>query len=757
MSSVLPCALDGEVLAEGSVCCVAGLFAMVVAKVWAEEGRRGRRVQKYDGDEVGQRSSNGNAETLVVRVHGATELRLSPPTGSATRWVRIEDLGDSRVAGAPDSCQPSSHDRKHYVPASVRPAAPAEMQTQSSGSCSTGPSPAPPPYRLPDSREWIRLVGRDFGGLGDQVANAVASVGTALGGGGGRSGGFLTASASGLLLHGPTGVGKTLLARSIAEHSGAPWFFLDCASVFRRDRGDAEQHVQDFLAKAGACWPSVVVLDQVESVCRRRPQAAGITELQVLSVLLEAMDRFRHPPVASRVFFLATCPDAAALDPSLLQRGRLETVLQLGAVDIDARAAILGIHARGMMLELEPLPLPALAAAVSPPTARLRYETTELLAKEEEPAVRVVETNLPVAMTPAAAVAVVAKTLPRTVAMAPAAAAAMTAVAKTLPRTREEFLGLVAARCHGHLGSDLERLCREAAMTHMSTTLGHGAHVPEPAGRRERHGGSMEGAGNDGCAEGDGRSRGEAGVTLSDFLAALEVVRPASLVGHSVGMWGGDVERERGETAAPPTPLVGCDAAMAELRAFIVTPLANPSLLRDLGLKGATGALLHGPPGCGKTSVARALAAEVRGLANFLEVRCSDLVDKVVGRSERNVSDLFAAARVAAPCILFLDQVEGVAARRGYHSSTEQTFDRILSTLLVEMDGVMSESGGHVVVLAATNDIERLDPALLRPGRLDRRVRLGVPDEAARTAIFLQRLLNMPLVMEENAHEEGGD
>ncbi|CAM9282320.1 unnamed protein product [Ectocarpus fasciculatus] len=462
------------------------------------------------------------------------------------------------------------------------------------------------------------------------------------------------------------------------------------------------------------------------------------------------MDRFRRPPSAPRVFFLATCPDPAALDPSLLQRGRLEAVLRLGALDSAARASILGIHARDMVLEVLPS-LPALASRPPPVTTADAARTTAGAAMPARPPheekADVVDDESPVRL---------AK--PNREAAAAAAAAAATSasavVAFTPPavpplRTRDEFLDLVAARCHGYLGSDLERLCREAAMNHFSAagTVG----VVEGAGRHEAGGGV---AAIGGCGGGGGAGKtGAPGVRLRDFWAALNVVRPASLAVHSAGMWGGGVRKERGEVSVTP-PLVGCDAAMAELRAFILTPLANPDLLRDLGLKGATGALLHGPPGCGKTSVARALAAEVEGAANFLEVRCSDLVDKVVGRSERNVSDLFAAARAAAPCVLFLDQVEGVAARRGYHSSTEQTFDRILSTLLVEMDGVMSESGGHVVVLAATNDIDRLDPALLRPGRLDRRVHLGVPDSASRAAIFLQLLRGMPLRMKEEG--EGG-
>ncbi|CAM9682379.1 unnamed protein product [Ectocarpus sp. 12 AP-2014] len=749
VSSILPHALEGEVLAEGSVLSVAGLFALVVVEVCAEEQWR------VPAGEVG-----GTGDVVVVRVHGATELRLLPPTRSRRGGVAgpAEGVGpladgasavssseDAGSVNAPRSWQKSTDDKGV-----------AAAEADPSGTPATsGLSSALQPYRSPNAREWIRLVERDFGGLGDDVATAIAAVGTVLRAseksrvGEDAGGDELTAPASGLLCHGPTGVGKTLLARSVAEHSGAPWFFLDCASVFRRDRGEAEKYVQDFLARAWACSPSVVVLDQVESICRRRPEAAGITELQVLSVLLETMDRFRRPPSALRVFFLATCPDPAALDPSLLQRGRLEAVLQLGALDSAARASILGIHARDMLLEVLPsspplpsrpspeAPVAAAAAGAAMPPHPPYEEKIDVVG--DESSVRLEKPN---------------REAGAAAATSASAAIALTPPAVPSPRTRDEFLELVAARCHGYLGSDLERLCREAAMSHFSAATATGAvDVVKGAGRHEA-GGDLAATG--GCGEGGGGHKaGAPGVRLRDFWAALNVVRPASLAGYSAGMWGGDVGKERGEVSVTPS-LVGCNAAMAELRAFVLTPLANPDLLRDLGLKGATGALLHGPPGCGKTSVARALAAEVEGVANFLEVRCSDLVDKVVGRSERNVSDLFAAARAAAPCVLFLDQVEGVAARRGYHSSTEQTFDRILSTLLVEMDGVMSESGGHVVVLAATNDIDRLDPALLRPGRLDRRVHLGVPDSASRAAIFLQRLRGMPLLVEEEVEGGGG-
>lgn len=216
VTSILPCALDGQVLAEGSVVRVAGLFSLVVTRVSAEDGRRPGRAAKEGEGKGGQSRFGASAGCVAVRVYGSTELRLSPTTRPTTSRTSARvpaalgpaagcDVADGASAVAPDALRNSRSRQRSRRDCDERAAAAAARPV------------AAPPYRSLDATEWTRLVEQDFGGLGDEVATAIAAMGTVLkaGGGVGRSGGEreLSAPASGLLLHGPTGTGKTLLAR----------------------------------------------------------------------------------------------------------------------------------------------------------------------------------------------------------------------------------------------------------------------------------------------------------------------------------------------------------------------------------------------------------------------------------------------------------------------------------------------------------------------------------------------------------------
>lgn len=345
-----------------------------------------------------------------------------------------------------------------------------------------------------------------------------------------------------------------------------------------------------------------------------------LKSIQVFSVLVETMDRFRQQPVPDErhVFFLATCPDAAALDPSLLQRGRLETVLLLGNLDASSRASILEVHSRNMPLQLQLQVPPSPKAAATPtsvPPEGGKTAGTDItlvpcsasssaaqsstvggvdargrngssirpscgaLLEDDADSVRDRQTPAPGATSLWTSHIV---------------ATAVGVLPSPPPRTRKEFVALVAARCHGYLGSDLQRLCREAAMRHMAaasadtaavaTLTASAADYRRVAQTRTDSAKLADEAPKDGSRD-KGRTRftagmGESGevdgvasaVRLQDFWAALDVVRPASLVGRSAGMWSGD---GGGPQVRNPSCGPGCVAVlMSDVRGAYSWPVS---------------------------------------------------------------------------------------------------------------------------------------------------------------------------------------
>jgi transitional endoplasmic reticulum ATPase len=219
-------------------------------------------------------------------------------------------------------------------------------------------------------------------------------------------------------------------------------------------------------------------------------------------------------------------------------------------------------------------------------------------------------------------------------------------------------------------------------------------------------------------------------VTMGHFVAALSDVEPSAI--REVVVETPDVGW---------ADLGGLDAVKGELQDAVEWPLRHPELLRRLALRPPKGILLHGPPGTGKTMLAKALAAQAG--VNFVSVKGPALLSKYVGESERGVREIFKRARQAAPCILFFDEVDALAPARGGDAGDGQVGERVTGQLLTELDGIEELNG--VLVVAATNRKDRLDPALLRPGRFDLLLEVPPPDDGGRGRIFERNLRDKPL------------
>ncbi len=280
--------------------------------------------------------------------------------------------------------------------------------------------------------------------------------------------------------------------------------------------------------------------------------------------------------------------------------------------------------------------------------------------------------------------------------------------------SRQLLLETLTRGTRGFAGADLSRLCTEAlASAHRRGTISTDSSLS---------------------------------IQDEDWESAFKSARPIDIPWSS-------------PAGAQLSDLAGMDDVIRTVSEAVLLPLSRPDALAAMGVPRASfGVLLHGPSGTGKSTLGRALATAARPYASFLAVECPELVNKVVGESERAVARLFQTARQVAPCILFLDHVEAIAGKRGFDSSTEQTMDRLLSTLLVEMDGLGSGGGGGgggggegeiIVVVAVTNHLSMLDDAILRPGRLGLHMEIGLPDVEGRTAIYLHHLARLPLCFDE--------
>ncbi|RLE78603.1 MAG: AAA family ATPase, partial [Thermoprotei archaeon] len=282
---------------------------------------------------------------------------------------------------------------------------------------------------------------------------------------------------------------------------------------------------------------------------------------------------------------------------------------------------------------------------------------------------------------------------------------------RNMPLAEDVNLDEIAEMTHGYTGADLAALCREAAMAALRRAISKGMIDLEkptiPAEVLEK-----------------------LQVTRADFIEALKYVQPSVLREVIV-----EVPEVRW------SDIGGLDKVKQELREIVEWPLKYPKYFNEIGIEPPKGVLLFGPPGTGKTLLAKAVATESG--ANFIAVRGPEILSKWVGESEKAVREVFRKARMAAPCVIFFDEIDSIAPMRGMRYGDSGVTDRIVNQLLAEMDGIAPLR--NVVVIAATNRPDILDPALLRPGRFDRIIYVPPPDENARYEIFKVHTRKMPL------------
>ena len=426
----------------------------------------------------------------------------------------------------------------------------------------------------------------------------------------------------GVLLHGPPGTGKTRLARAVANESDAEFFLINGPEVMGSAYGESEKKLREIFEAAQKSAPSILFIDEIDSIAPKREQVQGETEKRLVAQLLTLMDGLE---ARSNLVVIAATNRPEAIDEALRRPGRFDREIVIGIPDERGRREILGIHTRGM------------------------------------------------------------------------------------PLGDRVDLGELARTTYGFVGADLAALCREAAIEAVrrimpKINLSEGTIPPEVLDTLS--------------------------VTREDFLAAIRRVQPSAM--REVMVQAPDIGWD---------DIGGLDDARERLREGVELPLKDPEAFRRMGIRPAKGFLLYGPPGTGKTLLAKAVAREAE--ANFIATKSSDLLSKWYGESEQQIARLFARARQVAPCVIFIDELDSLVPARGGGFGEPQVTERVVNTILAEMDGL--EELQSVVVIGATNRPNLIDPALLRPGRFDELVYVSVPDANGRRRILAIHTARMPL------------
>jgi len=494
----------------------------------------------------------------------------------------------------------------------------------------------------------------------------------------------------GVLLYGPPGTGKTLLAKAVANEANAHFIAINGPEIMSKYYGESEERLREVFKEAEENAPAIIFIDEIDSIAPKREETHGEVEKRVVSQLLTLMDGLKS---RGKVIVIGATNRPDAIDPALRRPGRFDREIEVGVPDKQGRKEILQIHTRGMPIE---------------PEFR-RDKVIEILEKfrGDERFRDVIDR----------AIEKVEKAKDEEEIKRALRELDERLYDEVKARLIDALLEELAEVTHGFVGADLAALAREAAMAALRRLIKEGKidfeaeHIPREV---------LE----------------ELKVTRKDFYEALKMVEPSAL--REVLL---EVPNVRWEDIG------GLEDVKQELREAVEWPLKYPEAFMGLGITPPKGILLYGPPGTGKTLLAKAVANESE--ANFIAIKGPEVLSKWVGESEKNIREIFRKARQAAPTVIFIDEIDAIAPRRG--TDVNRVTDRLINQLLTEMDGIQENSG--VVVIGATNRPDIIDPALLRPGRFDRLILVPAPDEKARLEIFKVHTRKVPLAEDVNLEE----
>jgi transitional endoplasmic reticulum ATPase len=427
----------------------------------------------------------------------------------------------------------------------------------------------------------------------------------------------------GVLLYGPPGSGKTLIARAVANETGAFFFLINGPEVMSKMAGEAEANLRRAFEEAEKNSPAIIFIDEIDSIAPKREKTGGEVERRVVSQLLTLMDGVKG---RGQVVIIGATNRPNAIDPALRRFGRFDREIDIGVPDEIGRIEVLRIHTKNMKL------------------------------------------------------------------------------------SDDVDISQLAKSTHGFVGADLAQLCSEAAMNCIREKMDLIDLEEETI---------------------DAEVLDAMAVNMEHFKAALGNVNPSSL---------------RETVVEVPNvswdDIGGLDEVKRDLQEMILYPIDHPDKFEKFGMKPGKGVLFYGPPGCGKTLMAKAIASECS--ANFISIKGPELLTMWFGESEANVRDVFDKARQAAPCVLFFDELDSIGTARGKSlGDAGGAGDRVMNQLLTEMDGVGAKK--NLFIIGATNRPEILDEALLRPGRLDQLIYIPLPDKPSRMAILKSLLRKSPV------------